>query len=403
MTITRKALVADSLPGPAGTPVASPAAPLLAGVLARLGLRPVRTPLADERYLSVTDPVALAVACTDEVAAVRAIEAWCRVAGPRQIVLAAPRSFCAGVERAVEIVEQALRTHGRPVYVRRQIVHNAHVVAGLEERGAVFVDELGAVPAGATVVLSAHGVAPAVREEAVDRGLTVVDATCPLVAKVHAEARRFAARGDTVVLIGHDGHDEVEGTLGQLPGRIRLVQSPAEAATIDLGTPQRVSYLTQTTLAADETGDIVTTLRERFPGLQGPPSSDICYATTNRQDAVTAVAARTDLVLVVGSANSSNAQRLVETAARAGTPARLIGDAGDLRPEWLAGARRIGLTAGASAPPHLVDGVVAALGGLGAVTVDEHRVREESVRFQLPSPTVQALKPPSASMTEAVT
>ncbi|GAA2559861.1 4-hydroxy-3-methylbut-2-enyl diphosphate reductase [Winogradskya consettensis] len=302
----------------------------------------------------------------------------------RTVVMAAPRSFCAGVERAIDMVDQVLRQRGAPVYVRRQIVHNAHVVAGLQDRGAIFVDELDDVPDGSTVVLSAHGVAPAVRAEAGRRDLDVVDATCPLVTKVHSEARRYAARGDTVLLIGHDGHDEVEGTLGQIPGQIRLVQDAGEARTVTVPDPGRVSYLTQTTLAADETGAVIDALRDRFPDLAGPDTDDICYATTNRQEAVTAIADRCDLVLVVGSANSSNSQRLVEVAARRGTPAHLIEDASRVRPEWLVDARTIGVTAGASAPPHLVDELVAALGGLGPLTVTEHRTSEETVTFVLP-------------------
>jgi 4-hydroxy-3-methylbut-2-enyl diphosphate reductase len=303
-----------------------------------------------------------------------------------EVLLAAPRSFCAGVERAVDMVDQALHLHGPPVYVRRQIVHNAHVVARLEARGAIFVDELDQVPDGATVVFSAHGVAPAVRDDAARRGLGVIDATCPLVTKVHTEARRFAARGDTVLLIGHAGHDEIEGTLGQVPG-IRLVSSAAEAATVEVANPRRVSYLTQTTLAADETAAVVGVLKARFPGLNGPDTDDICYATTNRQQAVTAIAASCDVVLVVGSANSSNSQRLVEVARRHGTPAHLIEDAGEIRPEWLAGVRTVGLTAGASAPPHLVDEVITFL---GPDRVTEHRVADENVTFLLP-PMLRAL------------
>jgi 4-hydroxy-3-methylbut-2-enyl diphosphate reductase len=266
---------------------------------------------------------------------------------PRTVLLAAPRSFCAGVERAIEIVEHALAQRGRPVYVRKQIVHNAHVVADLEARGAVFVDDLDAVPPGATVVFSAHGVSPAVRTQAGHRALRVIDATCPLVTKVHTEARRFAARGDTVLLVGHDGHEEVEGTLGEAPERTILVPDVAAAWTVEVPDPTRVSYLTQTTLAVDETEEIVAELRARFPALRGPASDDICYATTNRQHALTAIAGEADLVLVVGSANSSNSVRLVELARRGGTPAYLIDDAGDIRPEWLDGVRVVGLTAGA--------------------------------------------------------
>ncbi|GAB3727793.1 hypothetical protein GCM10027598_47820 [Amycolatopsis oliviviridis] len=302
----------------------------------------------------------------------------------RVVCLAAPRSFCAGVERAIEIVERALEQRGSPLYVRKQIVHNATVVADLERLGAVFVDELDEVPDGATVVFSAHGVSPAVRAEAAARGLDVIDATCPLVAKVHAEARRFVRRGDTVVLIGHGGHEEVDGTLGEAPGEILLVENAAEVETLDVPDPARVSYLTQTTLASDETAGVVTALRQRFPALAAPPSDDICYASTNRQEALRGLAGDVDLVLVVGSPNSSNSLRLVELAEAAATPAHLIDDATDLELGWLADAGRVGLTAGASAPPHLVDGVVDALRGLGHVTVTEHRVATETIRFALP-------------------
>ncbi|MFC4858046.1 4-hydroxy-3-methylbut-2-enyl diphosphate reductase [Actinophytocola glycyrrhizae] len=301
--------------------------------------------------------------------------------GARTVLLAAPRSFCAGVERAIEIVEHALAQRGRPVYVRKQIVHNAHVVADLERRGAVFVDELTQVPPGATVVFSAHGVSPAVRGEAARTHLRVIDATCPLVTKVHAEARRFAARGDTVLLVGHAGHEEVEGTLGEAPDDTVLVEDVEQAWTVTVPDPERVSYLTQTTLAVDETEEILGVLRSRFPFLKGPASDDICYATTNRQHALSAVAEQADLVLVIGSANSSNSVRLVELARRGGTPAHLIDDAGDIRPEWLDGVTTVGVTAGASAPPELVDEVVAAL---GPVHVLEHRTATEDIRFTLP-------------------
>ncbi|RZS43155.1 4-hydroxy-3-methylbut-2-enyl diphosphate reductase [Herbihabitans rhizosphaerae] len=310
--------------------------------------------------------------------------AWRAAAGSRTVLLAAPRSFCAGVERAIEIVRRVLATAGPPVYVRRQIVHNAHVVAELERDGAVFVEELNAVPDGATVVFSAHGVSPAVRAEAAERGLDVVDATCPLVAKVHVEATRFATRGDTVLLIGHAGHDEVEGTLGEAPQSTILVEDVEAVPHIEVPDPRRVSYLTQTTLAVDETAEIVDALRARFPEMRGPASEDICYATTNRQQALAAVAADADLVLVVGSANSSNSVRLVEVAERGGTPARLIEDADAIDPAWLAGTSVIGLTAGASAPPPLVDGVVSALRALGEVTVVERETARETVEFALP-------------------
>ena len=310
------------------------------------------------------------------------LRVWADLAGPRSVVLAGPRSFCAGVDRAIDIVEQALRRYPRPVYVRRQIVHNAHVVADLQRQGAVFVDELDEVPDNTAVVFSAHGVAPAVRAEAKRRNLTVVDATCPLVAKVHTEARRFLARGDTVLLVGHDGHDETEGTLGE--GAIQLVRTPADAARVYVADPSRVSYLTQTTLALDEVAQVVDVLRDRFPLLSAPPTEDICYATTNRQHAVLAIADDCDIVIVVGSQNSSNSKRLVEVAERAGTPAYLVDDASSIAPEWIMNARRIGLTAGASAPPHLVDEVIGTLRALGPVDVVEREVTREDIRFTLP-------------------
>jgi 4-hydroxy-3-methylbut-2-en-1-yl diphosphate reductase len=306
----------------------------------------------------------------------------------RTLLLASPRSLCAGVERAIETVERVLGRGKGPVYVRKQIVHNTHVVSGLEARGAIFVEELDEIPdppgEGAVVVYSAHGVSPAVRLEAERRGLNVVDATCPLVTKVHAEARRFADRGDTIVLIGHGGHEEVEGTLGEAPDRTVLVETPEDVARVRVPDERRVSYLTQTTLAVDETAGIVDELRARFPDLAGPGSDDICYATTNRQHALTEVAKQADVVLVVGSVNSSNSVRLVELARRAGTPAHLIDDPGEIDPAWLDGARVIGLSAGASAPRYLVDEVVAFLAGLGPLRVTEQRAATETVTFALP-------------------
>ncbi|GAA2258297.1 hypothetical protein GCM10010232_55780 [Streptomyces amakusaensis] len=318
-----------------------------------------------------------------------AVELWARLARPRTVLLAAPRSFCAGVERAIETVERLLDEHaasGVPVFVRKQIVHNTHVVRDLERRGAVFVEELDEVPAGGLVVFSAHGVSPAVRAEAERRGLSVVDATCPLVTKVHAEARRFAGRGSAIVLIGHAGHEEVEGTFGEAPQATVLVQDTDDVAALDLPADADVAYLTQTTLAVDETAEVIDALRERFPNLRAPASQDICYATTNRQLALRAVADESDLVLVIGSRNSSNSVRLVELCRRAGTAAHLIEDVSRIRPQWLETAARIGLTAGASAPSPLVDDVIAALGGLGPVTVDERTTTVETVRFAPPSP-----------------
>jgi 4-hydroxy-3-methylbut-2-en-1-yl diphosphate reductase len=297
------------------------------------------------------------------------------------VVVASPRSLCAGVQRAIETVERVLAAYGAPVYVRKQIVHNVHVVADLESRGAVFVDELDQVPAGATVVFSAHGVSPAVRTEADRRELQVIDATCPLVTKVHAEARRFAARGDTVVLIGHVDHEEVEGTLGEAPESMVVVENRTDVADLQISDPARVAYLTQTTLAVDETAEVIEALRARFPTAAGPESDDICYATTNRQHAIARVAARVEVVLVVGSVNSSNSVRLVEVARKQGCPAYLIDDASGIDPAWLEGATTIGVTAGASAPHHLVQQVI---DYLQPTTVREHTFTREHVEFVVP-------------------
>jgi 4-hydroxy-3-methylbut-2-enyl diphosphate reductase len=317
-------------------------------------------------------------------AAAPVAERWAAACGTRQLLLAGPRSFCAGVERAIEIVERALERQGAPVYVRKQIVHNTRVVGDLESRGAVFVDELDQVPDGATVVFSAHGVSPMVRTEASRRGLAVIDATCPLVSKVHAEARRFAADGYTVALIGHAGHEEVEGTLGEAPDSTILVQTAQDVAALKPRDGERVAYLMQTTLSVDEAAEVSGALRERFPSMRAPGSDDICYATTNRQAAVRAVAAESDLVLVAGSANSSNSVRLVETCQRAGTPAYLIDGAEDIQLGWLAGVSVIGLTAGASAPPAVVQEIISALSGLGPLSVSERVTTTESIRFGLP-------------------
>jgi 4-hydroxy-3-methylbut-2-enyl diphosphate reductase len=312
------------------------------------------------------------------------VEEWARALGPRDVVLAAPRASCAGVDRAVDIVERALESRGAPVYVRKQIVHNAHVVAALQDRGAVFVDEVDDVPRGATVIFSAHGVSPEVRARAAERDLQVIDATCPLVSKVHAEARRFAASNFDIVLVGHEGHEEVEGTSGEAPERTQVIASPDQVADLRIDDPERVAYLTQTTLAVDDTASVLDALRARFPAAVGPPSSDICYATQNRQDAARALAKECDLVLVVGSGNSSNSRRLVEVAQRAGCRALLIESAADIPPEMLVGARRIGVTAGASAPEALVETVIRALDGLGGATVSERSVATEDVHFKLP-------------------
>lgn len=396
-------LVADKLRRPGRPPIECPAAVLIAGELRRHGVPTVHGPLhldaadgqarnADAVALAAVLPatsgqVGLGVAGADRtgrLAARAALAACLSAAEPRTVLLASPRSFCAGVERAIEVVEHALNRRNGPVYVRKQIVHNTHVVADLQARGAVFVDELDAVPDGATVVFSAHGVSPAVRAEASCRGLEVIDATCPLVTKVHAEARRFATRGDTVILIGHAGHEEVEGTLGEAPEQTVLVETPADAAELRVADPARVSYLTQTTLAVDETAEIVDALQARFPALRGPASDDICYATTNRQDALKAIADESQLVLVVGSKNSSNSRRLVELSRRHGTPGYLIDKVSDIRPAWLAGVRVVGLTAGASAPPHMVEAVIASLAGLGPITVAERETTRETIHFALP-------------------
>ena len=310
--------------------------------------------------------------------------AWADAVGARSVLLAEPRSFCAGVDRAIEVVERALEQRGAPVYVRKQIVHNQHVVADLHARGARFVNEIDEVPHGETVVFSAHGVSPAVWDNAQSRGLDIIDATCPLVSKVHTEVRRFAGRGDTIIFIGHAGHEETEGTMGERPERTVLVEDVEDARVVEVENPDQVSYLVQTTLSVHEVEQIVEVLHERFPKLKAPASDDICYATTNRQDSLTAVAADSELVLVVGSQNSSNSQRLVETAQRLGTEAHLVDDADDVDLGWLAGVTKVGLTAGASAPQALVDEVVHALGGLGPVESSTRHLVDENVRFTLP-------------------
>ena len=305
--------------------------------------------------------------------------------GHGTVLLAAPRGYCAGVERAVDAVERALHKHGAPVYVRKQIVHNLHVVKDLERKGAVFVEEETEVPEGAVVVLSAHGVAPTVYEGAADRGLRVIDATCPLVTKVHLEARRFANDGRTILLIGHAGHEEVAGTTGQAPERTILVQTAEEAASVEVPDPENVSYLTQTTLSVDETAEILRVLRDRFPAIEGPPREDICYATQNRQDAVKEIAGRADVVLVIGSRNSSNSNRLAEVARDLGARAYLVDDETEVDPSWLDGARTIGVTSGASAPEWLVERMLSFLAGLGFDDVQQVPVAEEGVRFSLPA------------------
>jgi 4-hydroxy-3-methylbut-2-enyl diphosphate reductase len=415
-----------------GATVSCPSAPLLAGELRRAGLRvrvgPVQTVdrLLKPRDLSgIAADGAVAVdlesapllaaagggpavviraisdtpehsvlspgIVTGGIAALRSLRLaapvlarWAAACQPRRLVLASPRSFCAGVERAIEIVERALDLHGAPVYVRKQIVHNSVVVAELAAKGAIFVEELREVPDGATVVFSAHGVSPEVRLEADRRGLRPIDATCPLVAKVHAEARRFATEGYLVAFIGHAGHEEVEGTLGEAPAAMALVESAADVARLRPADPGKVAYLMQTTLSVDEASTMVDALTDRFPAARGPGSDDICYATTNRQLAVKAIAEQCDLVLVAGSANSSNSRRLVETAERAGTPAYLVDGPEDIELGWLAGASAIGITAGASAPPAVVSQITSALAGLGQLDIIERTVVAESVQFGLP-------------------
>src|SRR5881396_3654836 len=300
-----------------------------------------------------------------------------------EILLAGPRGFCAGVERAIDIVELALSVCRPPVYVRREIVHNRHVVESLRAKGAVFVDELAEVPNDATVIFSAHGISPAVREDAQRRRLRVIDATCPLVTKVHLEAVRYAREGYSIVLIGHEDHDEVIGTLGEAPDRIVVIADVDEVEKLEVPNPDKIAYLTQTTLSMDDTREVIEALRRKFPRIVGPSRNDICYATQNRQAAVKRLANDVDVLLVIGSANSSNAIRLVEVAQTAGTRAHLINDVGDIRPEWLERARRVGITAGASTPEVLVTQTVEALRGQG-VAVREVHVVEEDVRFALP-------------------
>jgi 4-hydroxy-3-methylbut-2-enyl diphosphate reductase len=423
-------VVASEVRGPDTAPVPSPSAPLLAGALRRLGLNVHIGPIvssarvvdgAARRELSGTGALAVdtesawlapsgapfaavrSIVDTDEhrllslgavprgiraLGALRrtvpALEEWSAALGAREVLLASPRSFCAGVERAIDIVSRALDRYGAPVYVRRQIVHNAHVVRQLERRGAVFVAEVDEVPPGQTLVLAAHGVTPAVRARADARELSVIDATCPLVHKVHSEVRRYSGRGDTVFLIGHGDHEEVEGTVGEAPRDVIVIEDVAAAARVVPRDPARVAYAMQTTLAVDEADQIATVLRERFPALQGPRRDDICYATTNRQHAVRAIARACDLMLVVGSANSSNSVRLVEVAEREGVRAMLVDDAGEVDLRALAGVGRIGITAGASAPPHLVNELVHSLSGLGPVTVRESQAAPEDIQFTLP-------------------
>ncbi len=308
------------------------------------------------------------------------------------LLLAAPRGYCAGVDRAVQTVERALELYGAPVYVRKEIVHNKHVVEQLRERGAVFVDELDdSIPEGAMTVFSAHGVAPKVHADAERRGLRTIDATCPLVTKVHREAIKFAADGYTIVLIGHAGHEEVEGTMGEAPDRIVLVETEADVDALEVEDPSKLAYISQTTLSVDETRQIIARLRERFPAITGPRTDDICYATTNRQAAVKQMAARCDLVLVIGSRNSSNSNRLVQVAEEHGAESHLIDNETQVDPAWLEGKKVVGISSGASAPEELVQRLVAFFTDLGVREVAEFEVMKEDVRFMLPKTIRQAM------------
>jgi 4-hydroxy-3-methylbut-2-enyl diphosphate reductase len=308
-----------------------------------------------------------------------------------KLLLASPRGYCAGVDRAVQTVERALEIHGAPVYVRKEIVHNKHVVEELRGRGAIFVEDHADVPKGAVCVFSAHGVAPSVREGSEQRGLRTIDATCPLVTKVHREAVRFAQDGYTIVLVGHDGHEEVEGTMGEAPDRIVLVQSEEDVAGLEIDDPEHVAYITQTTLAVDETSAIVARLRERFPAIVGPRTDDICYATTNRQAAVKQMASSCDLMLVIGSRNSSNSVRLVEVARDCGTDAHLVDNAGEVQEQWLEGRRVVGISSGASAPENLVHELVSFFRARGVTDISEFDVTREDVRFMLPKQIREAV------------
>ncbi|MEJ7751201.1 MAG: 4-hydroxy-3-methylbut-2-enyl diphosphate reductase [Thermoleophilaceae bacterium] len=310
---------------------------------------------------------------------------------PEKLLLAAPRGYCAGVDRAVQTVERALELYGPPVYVRKEIVHNKHVVAELRERGAIFVDQETEVPEGKTVVFSAHGVAPSVHANAVTRRLQTIDATCPLVTKVHVEAKKFAAEGYTIVLIGHAGHEEVEGTMGEAPENIVLIETEADVDNLEVDDPNRVAFISQTTLSVDETNTIILRLREKFPNITGPRTDDICYATTNRQMAVRQMAGECDLVLVIGSKNSSNSNRLVEVARDFGADSYLIDNESQVQEEWLADKRVVGISSGASAPEELVQRLVDFFRERGTEDVSEFEVVKEDVRFMLPKEIRKAL------------
>ena len=303
----------------------------------------------------------------------------------KKILIAAPRGWCAGVDRAVEIVEKALAKHGSPVYVRKQIVHNLHVVRGLEVKGAIFVDSEEEIPEGSVCVLSAHGSAPTVYANARTRNLTLIDATCPLVTKVHVEAQRFSKQGKTIVLIGHNGHEEVDGTFGQAPDRTIVVQDAAEAAALQVDDPENLAFVSQTTLSVDESQSVVGALRKKFPLIVGPTKDDICYASQNRQVAVRKIAAMSDLVLVVGSVNSSNSNRMVEVAREAGAEAHLVENEAGIDQAWIERAQTIGISSGASTPEVLVDRVIDHLASQGIVELEEVRVATEDIRFPLPA------------------
>jgi len=314
----------------------------------------------------------------------------------QRLLLAAPRGYCAGVDRAVQTVERALELHGAPVYVRKEIVHNKHVVETLRQKGAIFVEEEHEVPEGATVVFSAHGVSPTVHANAAARSLQTIDATCPLVTKVHREAVKFAAQGYTIILIGHGGHEEVEGTMGEAPDHIILVESEEDVDRLEVDDPEKVAYISQTTLSVDETASIIARLREKFPHIAGPRTDDICYATTNRQSAVKQMAGECDLVLVIGSRNSSNSVRLVEVARDYGTEAHLIDNETQVREEWLDGKQVVGISSGASAPEELVQRLVGFFRDRGVTDISEFKVVQEDVRFMLPKTIRQALAAQSA-------
>ncbi len=316
---------------------------------------------------------------------------------PEKLLLAAPRGYCAGVDRAVQTVERALELHGPPVYVRKEIVHNKHVVEQLQERGAIFVDQETEVPEGETVVFSAHGVAPSVHANSAARELRTIDATCPLVTKVHVEAKKFAADGYTIVLIGHEGHEEVEGTMGEAPANMVLIETEEDVDTLEVEDPDRVAFLTQTTLSVDETDRVIRRLRERFPNVTGPKSDDICYATTNRQAAVRQMARECDLVLVIGSRNSSNSNRLVEVARDHGAESHLIDNQTQVQEAWLEGKRVVGISSGASAPEELVQSLVDFFRERGTEDVSEYEVVQEDVRFMLPKEIRKAMAAVQAS------